>query len=75
MNDDRRRLEEFPDVLSMQDVAEVLGVSVNTVRRWIRYGEIATLDLSGDRRLVPKTQILDLIEKAGRKRRSCGEAP
>lgn len=75
MIDDRRRLDDMPDVLSMQDVAELLGVSLNTVRRWIRYGEIATLDLTGDRRLVPKTQILELIERAGRKRRQCGEAP
>ena len=71
----RRALDGLPDVLSPADVAEALGVGLSTVRRWIRVGELVTLDLSGDRLLIPKTQILDLIEKAGAKRRKCGETP
>ena len=71
----RRRLEEMPDVLSVSDIAEALGVGRSMVYYWIRVGEIVALDLSCDRRLIPKTQILDLIERAGRKRRRCGEAP
>lgn len=71
----RRALDAMPDVLSVADVAEALGVGLSTVRYWIRVGEIVTLDLSGDRRLIPKEQIRDLIEKANAKRRNCGEAP
>lgn len=71
---DRRPLSEMPDVLSPADVAEAFGVSLSTVRRWIKVGELVTLDLSGDRRLIPKQQIRDLIDKAGRRRRDCGEA-
>jgi excisionase family DNA binding protein len=65
----------MPDVLSVRDVAEVLGVSTKTVYGWIGSGELATLDLSGDRRLVAKEQILELIAEAGRKKRTCGDAP
>lgn len=71
----RRALDDLPDVLSPADVAEAFGVSLSTVRRWIKVGELVTLDLSGDRRLIPKEQILDLIAKAGAKRRNCGDAP
>ena len=71
----RRALDVMPDVLSVADVAEALGVGLSTVRYWIRVGEIVTLDLSGDRRLIPKEQIRDLIAKAGAKRRNCGDAP
>lgn len=71
----RRALDNLPDVLSPADVAEALGVSLSTVRRWIKVGELVTLDLSGDRRLIPKEQIRDLIEKAGAKRRGCGATP
>jgi excisionase family DNA binding protein len=74
MSASRRRLEDLPDVLSVAETAEALGVAPATVRYWVRKGEIATLDLSGDRRLIPKRQIIDLIEAAGRKRRKCGES-
>ena len=71
----RRALSDLPDVLSIADVTEALGVGRKTVRYWIQVGELTTLDLSGDRRLIPKAQILDLIEAANAKRRRCGEAP
>ncbi len=35
------------DWLTVPTVAERLGVSQETVRRWIRAGEIAVLDLGG----------------------------
>ena len=50
----RRALDGMPDVLSVADVAEALGVGISTVRYWIKVGEVVTLDLSGDRRLIPK---------------------
>lgn len=75
MRAQRRALDELPDVLSIAEVAEAFGVGLSTVRYWIRVGEIVTLELSGDRRLIPKAQIYDLIDKAGAKRRNCGEAP
>lgn len=70
-----RSLDGLPDVLSVKEIAEALGVGLSTVRYWIKVGELVTLPLSGDRLLIPKEQILDLIDKAGRRRRDCGEAP
>lgn len=64
----------MPDILSIADVAEALGVGLSTVRYWIKVGEVACLDLSGDRRLIPKQQIVDLMARANARRRSCGAA-
>lgn len=72
---ERRSLSGLPDVLSVDDVAEALGVARSTVRRWIRSGELPTLDLSGDRRLIPKQALLDLVAEANGRRRKCGAAP
>lgn len=72
---ERRKLEDMPDVLSVAEVAEALGVGLSTVRHWIKAGELATLALSGDRLLVPKEQLYDLIEKANGRRRRLGSAP
>jgi excisionase family DNA binding protein len=72
---DRRSLDELPDLLSIAEVAEALGVGAATVRNWLNSGELVSLDLSGDRRLLPKQQIRDLIDKADARRRNCGEAP
>jgi excisionase family DNA binding protein len=71
----RRSLDALPDVLSVSEVAEALGVGSSTVRRWISVGELAPLPLSGDRLLVPKVQLLELIEKAGSGRRRYGATP
>ena len=71
----RRRLDQLPDVLSVAEVAEAMGVGKTTVRYWMKIREVCPLELSGDRVLIPKQQILDLIDKAGAKRRNCGEAP
>ena len=65
----------MPDVMTVDEAAAALRVSPAMVRRWIRVGEIVPLDLSGDRRLSPKEQILTLIAEAGKKRRKCGAAP
>lgn len=35
--------------LTVQDVAERFDVSIETVRRWIRSGELPVLDLGGPR--------------------------
>ena len=71
----RRTLDELPDLLSIAEAAEALGVGKTTVRNWLDAGELVSLELSGDRRLLPKQQIRDLIDKAGAKRRNLGEAP
>lgn len=71
----RRPLDDLPDLLSIAEAAEALGVGRTTVRNWLDAGELVSLTLSGDRRLLPKQQIRDLIEQAGAKRRNCGEAP
>jgi molybdopterin-binding protein len=45
------------DFYSASEAAKTLGISVDTLRRWDRQGRIQTLRDSGNRRLVPATEI------------------
>lgn len=54
---------EYQDwLLSLDQTAERLGLSIWTVRKWIQDGKIASNKLGG-RRLVPLSEIQRLIEE------------
>lgn len=57
------RLDELPDVLTADEVAEVLRVGRNTVYDCVRTGAIPSVRL-GRRLLVPKAALLRLLEGA-----------
>jgi molybdopterin-binding protein len=42
---------------SVSAAARLLGISVDTLRRWDREGQISTLRDSGNRRLIPASEI------------------
>ncbi len=42
---------------SSSEAAKTLGISVDTLRRWDRQGRIETIRDTGNRRLVPATEI------------------
>jgi excisionase family DNA binding protein len=58
-----RRLSDLPDVLTVAEVATLLGVSRNLVWRAIAEGQIGTLRL-GRRVLVPKAFLHALLAGA-----------
>lgn len=51
---------EYPDVLTVQDIVEMTGISSRTVMKWIRSGEIETLRV-GVRYIVPKECLLTFM--------------
>jgi molybdopterin-binding protein len=58
----------MPDDLSLGEAAAALGVSVDTLRRWDRKGQIKTTRDSRNRRLVPASEIKRLTSRPLRHR-------
>lgn len=55
-------LNDFSDMLSLSDVAKILGVHLNTAQRYAREGVIPTHRLPGGRRYyVLKDELMDFI--------------
>jgi excisionase family DNA binding protein len=55
-------LDDFGDMLSLSDVAKILGVHLNTAQRYAREGVIPTHRLPGGRRYyVLKDELIDFI--------------
>lgn len=50
--------------------AEILDVSVDTLRRWAAAGRLATERSAGGQRLVPLTEVRRLLEERGGPRRA-----
>ena len=62
-------LAELPPTLTIEQAAELLGVSARTAYRAAAAGEIPTLRL-GRRRLVPTPRLLTLLGAAPTEQRS-----
>jgi molybdopterin-binding protein len=58
----------MPGELSLGEAAAALGVSVDTLRRWDRKGQIQTKRDARNRRLVPISEIVRLSHKPVRHR-------
>lgn len=46
-------MPESKKYLSVNDIADLLQVSIDTVRRWIRKGKLPALDFGGQYRVAP----------------------
>jgi molybdopterin-binding protein len=62
----KRRAIPRDDALRVGEAAEVLGISVDTVRRWAASGEVKVLRSPGGQRLVPLAEVRRL--QSARKR-------
>jgi len=51
----------MPDSYRIGEAAELLGVRVETLRRWERDGKLRTMRTSGGQRRVPATEVARLI--------------
>jgi molybdopterin-binding protein len=61
------------DSYRIGEAAEMLGVRVETLRRWGREGKLATVRTSGGQRLVPATEIARLLaERSSRSKVTAG---
>jgi molybdopterin-binding protein len=58
----------MPGDLSLGEAAAALGVSIDTLRRWDRKGQIRTRRDERNRRLVPESEIRRLTQRPARHR-------
>jgi excisionase family DNA binding protein len=54
-------LREEPKLLSVWQVAELLGVHERTVRRWLARGRLEGLNKGGKGFLIPKVALVDFM--------------
>lgn len=57
-----RYLEKYPPVLSVDDAAQILGITPKTVRNLIKNGEIASIKV-GQLIKVPKDRLVEYLER------------
>jgi excisionase family DNA binding protein len=58
-------LEDLPDIISVQQVADFLGVSKNTLYSWCNTGELTSFKIGNTRR-IRKSVLLNWIEQKER---------
>ena len=57
-----KMLEKYPEMLRVSEAADVLGVSQQTVRRYIKNGEFEVIRV-GDRGVkIPKESLIEYLE-------------
>lgn len=54
---------EYPDVLTVAQLAKALGIGKNTAYKLVNTKEIASIEI-GKRKLIPKTYLLDYVNRA-----------
>ncbi len=54
-------------MLTIDEVASVMGVHHQTVRRWVKRGDLATGATPGGQRRVPITALSDFLDRTGRR--------
>lgn len=52
--------EKYPDILTVHQMAEALGVGTNTAYRLIKDGEVRTIHI-GRKIIVPKVCLIDFV--------------
>lgn len=53
--------EPFSKLLSVKEVAEILGVSPVTIRSWDKSGKIRTIRTPGNQRRIPEEELRRIL--------------
>jgi putative resolvase len=56
---------KYQKLLTVRQVAEVLGVSQVTIRTWDRMGKIRTIRTPGNHRRIPEDELARLLNPEG----------
>lgn len=52
---------DYPDLLTVQHIAKITGLSVQTIRREMRVGHIPCVRVGGRRLFCPKAKFIEYI--------------
>lgn len=52
-----KNIEHEPISYTVKEFAEIIGASTQAVHRWIRLGQVKTIDLSGGWRRIPESEV------------------
>lgn len=58
-------LSDYPDLLTVQHLAEITGLAEQTIRRAMDKGQIPFVLIGGRRRYSPKTRFIEYVEGEG----------
>jgi len=58
-------LNQYPDILKIQEVANILRVHPSTVRRMVKRGDLKKIESFNNRYLFNKQYIINFINKGG----------
>lgn len=61
-------LQNYPDMLTAREVADIMRVDIRTVRGWVSSGELASISIGKREYRIAKVALLDFIEKRQRER-------
>ncbi len=53
-------LEQYPDILQVEDICKILKIGKNTAYKLLQNGEIPNRKIAG-KYIVPKTAIIDFL--------------
>ena len=57
-------LDKLPDLLNIYEVADILMLDHNCLRRWIHNGKLPVIQLTGGKVLIQKADMLALLDKS-----------
>ena len=57
----RKQLNDFPEVLTIKEASEFLGVNTFSLYRWVKQGKIPARKVSAKKWLLSKTVLLNFL--------------
>src|SRR5436305_568552 len=66
-------MADSDDYLKTQTLAQALGLSVSTVKRWVDSGVIHAIRTTGKHRLIPRTEAIRIAAELGVDARRLGQ--
>ena len=61
-------MQNYPDMLTAKEVAEIMRVDIKTVRAWVSSGELASISIGKREYRIAKSALLEFIDKRQRER-------
>lgn len=61
-------MQNYPDMLTAREVAEIMRVDIKTVRAWVSSGELPSIPIGKREYRIAKAALIEFIDKRQRER-------